>query len=1577
MLSDILARLRLAIPTIAVAVAAAGAARAQSVNLSYLEAKDPVAPDAIAPHGTDLFGDRINLFNGSFEFEHTDLSLPGNSQLPVALLRHHSPGQHYDVRGQFGDWDLNVPWIGGSFSSRYGWVTSTNGTTDRCTRFVVPPAVQTSTGGNNPPPTPGPPTNPQSATPLGVGPGTTNVSINGTEYWRRTSLNVPGHGVQEVLKRAVGYSGAPSDGRAYQLVTRNNWQITCLSTIQNGAGEGFLAVSPEGVRYRFDWMATRGQTGVKKTGAEISRLDYFLMATRVEDRFGNWVAYTFDAAQPLLLKRIESNDGRVISITNSGGRAASATDGTRTIRYDYGGQNNLTSVALPDGSRWSFNLAPLYPPEFEQLGEGANCDFPGNARSGTLTGTITHPSGATASFSTRAVMFGRTYVDKYCKYVPNSTTVTYGAAFPKNIFNDQTLVSKEISGPGMATLRWSYAYYAPSGWSTCTSGACLVDWRSATVTEPNGQLTRHVFGNRWRVNEGQLLQVDEGWDANSGTAVRTTTYTYRTASGQSFPDQFGYSLVDNNDYLSSRNRPQQRRQITQQGTTFTWEVDASAAGFDGLARPRLVRKYSSLGHSRQEETAYFDQTASWVLGQVASVTERPSGIQIERHVYDPTTALETQTFSFGLETSSFAYHPDGTVATVRDAARRETLLRQYKRGRPQSVQYPDTTGESQVVNNLGKPDSRTNGAGTMTSYEYDLMGRVRRITYPAGDSAAYSPTEQTFEQIASHEYGLPPGHWRQTISTDNRRTVRYFDAMWRPRLELRYDASQPNTTASYQETRYDLAGNKAFESYPERSFSAVDADRSGVSTSYDAIHRAIQSRASSEIGTLQTDTVYPPSVFQRQVTNPRRYTTTYTFQAFDSPSYDSITGITAPEKVSVSILRDNFGKAKSITRSGVGASVTRSYVYDGFHRLCKSIEPETGSTVVQYDSANNVAWRASGLTLPSLSCEQSSVPANRMVSYTYDALNRLKNTTYGDGSPGVSRTYTADGLPETINTPHFAWTLGYNNRRMLTSEKLYAWWGSSYTVSYGIDSQGNTAWMTYPGGPTVYYSPDALGRPTQVSGYVSDILHHPNGALASYRAANGITFNMSQNVRGLPSVWQHTGVAKDEYSYDANGNVSSIVDRQEGGSTSRSMGYDGLDRLTVANGLWGSGRYSYDALDNLTSSVVGARSVVHAIEAATNRVSALTGSVNLGLHYDANGNIVGRGSQGFQFDIGNRMSAAIGKATYVYDGHGRRAWTQAASGRTKFRLYDQSGRLVFTYDSAEGEIAHVGLGNTVVAERSAKYGTRFLHADALGSRIATTAPNATLIDRTRYEPYGGTAAGTNPDGIGFTGHVNDADTGLVYMQQRYYDPIAGRFLSVDPVTTDSNTGKDFGRYTYVDNNPYSKVDPDGRQGVGPTNLFPNFDPRRYLKDVAVEAAKFVGMASAGAGGAAVTGLKGVAVAVKAAEAAGGAAKLGEAAGVGGAAQKGVNTWWVGADGRAAAAASGGTTLAPSQGALSAAAAGNIKAVAAESAAAAKAATGPQKVFIGEGSGKVFYQEELPNLLQNIDKGKVPSIEINF
>jgi hypothetical protein len=49
----------------------------------------------------------------------------------------------------------------------------------------------------------------------------------------------------------------------------------------------------------------------------------------------------------------------------------------------------------------------------------------------------------------------------------------------------------------------------------------------------------------------------------------------------------------------------------------------------------------------------------------------------------------------------------------------------------------------------------------------------------------------------------------------------------------------------------------------------------------------------------------------------------------------------------------------------------------------------------------------------------------------------------------------------------------------------------------------------------------------------------------------------------------------------------------------------------------------------------------------------------------------------------------------------------------------------------------------------------------------------------------------------------------------------GRFLSVDPVTADGNTGDNFNRYWYANNNPYAFTDPDGRSPrlIGDASMF--------------------------------------------------------------------------------------------------------------------------------------------------------------
>ncbi len=398
-----------------------------------------------------------------------------------------------------------------------------------------------------------------------------------------------------------------------------------------------------------------------------------------------------------------------------------------------------------------------------------------------------------------------------------------------------------------------------------------------------------------------------------------------------------------------------------------------------------------------------------------------------------------------------------------------------------------------------------------------------------------------------------------------------------------------------------------------------------------------------------------------------------------------------------------------------------------------------------------------------------------------------------------------------MSSSELTWTYQYNNRRLLKSEWL-SWPsqtpGTGWNFYWAINAQGDVAGLTDPWG-WVDYAPDALGRPTRAGAYAAEAYYHPNGSLAGMRLGNGVVHQTQQNVRGLPELWRDHNVIQYRYRHDAAGNVQSMADEFEG-LAGVSMQYDGLDRLTVADGRWGFGHFQYDALDNITRSTVGSRSLVHHTDPATQRLVAMTGSQNIGIGYDANGNVIQRGAQAYHFDLGNRLRHVHGRAYYYYDGHGRRHWLGRADGSGRLSAYSLSGQLLFTWDSTHGHTRFASLGKRLVAEVGEGGAVTYVHTDALGSPVARSNAAGQVTSRTRYEPYGAVAEGAVPQGVGYTGHVNDADTALVYMQQRYYDPIAGAFLSVDPVVTDWDSGRQFNRYVYAHNNPYGFVDPDGR-----------------------------------------------------------------------------------------------------------------------------------------------------------------------
>jgi RHS repeat-associated protein len=835
-------------------------------------------------------------------------------------------------------------------------------------------------------------------------------------------------------------------------------------------------------------------------------------------------------------------------------------------------------------------------------------------------------------------------------------------------------------------------------------------------------------------------------------------------------------------------------------------------------------------------------------------------------------ALPWKTYKFGKLQQKFSYDSTsavssgqlGTLKTITDGKSNTTTLTRWKRSVPQSIRYADGRARAAVINDDGTIASVTDENGYKTCYDYDAMGRLAGVTYPsetqAGvcDTSRWAKTTLSFKPGYPAALGLPAGHWRQLIQTGQGRKTVLFDALWRPVVEQSLDLTNIDRTRSEVAKRYDAAGRLAFQSYPVSTIgNFTDVALKGTKTTYDALDRVKTITQDSELGPLTTvtDYMYNADGYYTRVRNPRGIYTRTFYQAFDEPTYDIPIRIQhANDYAFTEIARDPFGKPTSIKRrNGNGSiAVTRTYAYNTNQELCRIVDPETGATVMGYDGAGNLAWSASGV-VSTIGCDPEgdhSAIAPRRIGRVYDARNRLKELRFPDGRGDTVTTYTPDGLVASLasysapgSTPNTT-TYTYNRKRLLESERLHDG-AQDWSVDYVYNANGHLGSLTYPSGLSLNLSVDALGRPRQVGTFATGISYHPNGAIKQFTYGNGIVHTLTQNVRGLPDsskdAYGTTAFLNDGYDYDQNGNVAAITD----GATSRSqrgnrtMTYDGLDRLTkVVSPMFGpeGANYVYDVLDNLTRTHIGGaskRDYYYCYDAKWQVAFVRKGPVCTGstpsdavwaLGYDVQGNLSFKDAQTFDFDYGNRLRKIGTGLAYTYDGLGRRVTSKTgpSNPRTTTTFYSRDGRLLVQKDlSSSRTTENIHLGSSLIAKRTIGGTTpgggpsiSYVHTDALGSPVSTTGETRTASPHNEWEPYGLAAGNPGYTGIGFAGHFMDGSTGLVQMQQRYYDPRIGRFLSVDPVTALTHGDmRQFTRYAYANNNPYKFVDLDGRRST--------------------------------------------------------------------------------------------------------------------------------------------------------------------
>jgi RHS repeat-associated protein len=326
--------------------------------------------------------------------------------------------------------------------------------------------------------------------------------------------------------------------------------------------------------------------------------------------------------------------------------------------------------------------------------------------------------------------------------------------------------------------------------------------------------------------------------------------------------------------------------------------------------------------------------------------------------------------------------------------------------------------------------------------------------------------------------------------------------------------------------------------------------------------------------------------------------------------------------------------------------------------------------------------------------------------------------------------------------------------------------------------------------------------------YANDVTYYATGQLNTFTYGNGLTHKTTLNPANLPSSIKDSNADFTAlhygYTYDDNLNVKSLTDHRDSDFSLTNIDYDGLDRLTTVTAGAGFGNstlnmtMTYDALGNIKTYNNRQQSLTYHYSTVTNQLDRVEKMdvPNIDdyrvFDYDERGNVTNNGLRDFNFNVANQLVSS-GTNTYLYDGHNRRVKQTDSSG-TSYSMYSQDGTLLYR-ETSDGSINYLYLGNRLIAKDGV------IPEDA-GDQ--------------HFYPYGSSVEGEIDD-VGYTGHKFDKDLGLSYMQARYYDPMIGRFYSNDPVDALGHIGRrnpvhGFGRYTYVNNNPYRYTDPDGEFG---------------------------------------------------------------------------------------------------------------------------------------------------------------------
>ncbi|KAF3361875.1 Uncharacterized protein PHSC3_001642 [Chlamydiales bacterium STE3] len=779
-------------------------------------------------------------------------------------------------------------------------------------------------------------------------------------------------------------------------------------------------------------------------------------------------------------------------------------------------------------------------------------------------------------------------------------------------------------------------------------------------------------------------------------------------------------------------------------------------------------------------------------------------------------------------TISFNYDPMGCRCLTIDPNGQATTYFNTARGKPYLIKHPDGTEEKFTYLLHGPLETHTRRNGCLTKYYYDYQDRVVRTEFYTSEGVLKSFTTLTYDAFHLLSETDAMGHQTnytydvsgrmQSVSSKGSLTTYEYDALGRLVKKASSYGSEPHEVIinrfvydlldrTMQETTEDFLGNILTQK----------------NYAYDVLGRVILETTYNQKGSNTIETRYDSYGTPIEVIDALR-NCTKTEIRFD---YRNKEGVLVPYKEVIDPLgnktisiKDALGREVVHLRKNAMGQVTQQNIsyYDQNSNRCKVVEVVFGQGLPQEITH---VWTYNVMNAVVSMTEAYAEPEQRTTVYNYNALGQLRSTIKPSGT-SIVHFYSSDGQLESklASDASFSYRYEYdlNHNIVATHDEVlkrstlrtYAWdrlveekQATGHTVKYTYDLLGRVVSLTLPDQSSVVYSYN--------SSQLKNIIRYDCHGKEQYRhtydqfdlSGNCLeetflkkagTLSQSFDMKGrlVSRTTKHT--LEQVKEYDAVGNLLSREIKDSSGATTCSYAYDELYQLKSEEGI-ASNTFAFDSAYNRVAK-----------NGSASTFNALNQNLSKGYLYDRDGRLVQTPAAVYTYDALDRLTSVTKNdvtTIYTYDAFNRRMSKSSTT---------------FIYDGQK-EIGAVSLGKLkefrVLAPGSSEIGSAVaieigdevfapVH-DFSGNVIALIEGSGNLYENYRYSSFGeGLTPSSNP--WRFASKRFDAESGLVYFGQRYYDPLQGCWMTPDPIGYPGG----FNLYAYVYNNPYYYKDPDGR-----------------------------------------------------------------------------------------------------------------------------------------------------------------------